>query len=145
MIGIIDQRYRIYRRQGRVYYLFDKFTKKRESLETSNGAVALRLLNARNEAERQPIINRQIASAYLVVGDPEAMGRTWQGVMEEIVKLKCDATQQRWLRASQDCAFDLIRNVAIVETQPRSSRTRVGEFRRFGTLILAIKRAGGEL
>ena len=34
MTAIMKQRFRIYRRQGGVFYLFDRVTGKRESLET---------------------------------------------------------------------------------------------------------------
>src|SRR5512136_1309092 len=106
MNEIMKPRYRIYRRQGGVFYLFDRHTGKRESLETDDEAVAKRLLHAKNEAQQQPLINRQIARAYLAVGDPEITRRQWQTVMEEIIKLKHGETQERWLRASKDHAFD---------------------------------------
>ena len=54
----MTQRYRIYRRLGGKFYLFDRHTGKRESLETREKPVAFRLLHARNEAMIQPIINR---------------------------------------------------------------------------------------
>ena len=38
-------------------------------------------------------------------------------VLTEIIKLKHDATQQRWINASKDHAFDLIRDLPIFETQ----------------------------
>ena len=37
--------------------------------------------------------------------------------MEEIIKTKRDQTQARWVRASKDHAFDLIRDLAIFETR----------------------------
>ncbi|MCX6927914.1 MAG: tyrosine-type recombinase/integrase [Verrucomicrobia bacterium] len=110
-------RYRIYRRQGGVFYLFDRHTGKRESLETADQAAAQRLLHAKNEAQQQPLINRQIARAYLAVGDPEITRRTWRDVLVEIIKLKHHATQQRWITAGKDHAFDLIRDLPIFETQ----------------------------
>jgi integrase len=117
MEEIMKPRYRIYRRQGGVFYLFDRHTGKRESLETADAAAAQRLLHAKNEAQQQPLINRQIARAYLAVGDPEITRRTWRMVLAEIIKLKHDATQQRWITAGKDHAFDLIRDLPIFETQ----------------------------
>jgi hypothetical protein len=58
-------------------------------------AEAERLLHAKDEAHRQPIINLHIARAYLMVGDPEAATRSWQFVMDEIVKLKHGNTLKR--------------------------------------------------
>ena len=48
----------------------------------------LRLLHSKNEADRQPAINLQIARAYLAAGDPDVMTRTWQVVMDELIKTK---------------------------------------------------------
>lgn len=117
MKEIMKPRYRIYRRQGGVFYLFDRHTGKRESLETADQAAAQRLLHAKNEAQQQPLINRQIARAYLAVGDPQITRRTWRDVLAEIIKLKHDATQERWITASKDQAFELIRELPIFETQ----------------------------
>jgi integrase len=117
MNEIMKPRYRIYRRQGGLFYLFDRHTGKRESLQTTDEAVAQRLLHARNEAQQQPMINRQIARAYLAVGDPQITKRTWRNVLAEIIKLKHDATQERWIIASKDHALDLILDLPIFETQ----------------------------
>ena len=112
MNDIMKPRYRIYRRQGGVFYLFDRHTGKRESLETADEAAAWRVLHAKNEAQQPPLINRQIARAYLAVGDPEITRRTWRDVLAEI-KLKRDSTQDRWIIAGKDPAFDLIRDLPI--------------------------------
>ncbi len=112
----MTQRYRIYRRLGGKFYLFDRQTGKRESLETTEKPVALRLLHARNEAMIQPIINRQIARAYLMVSDPGAVSRTWQFVMDEAVKLKDGETKVRWMVAIKDRALDGLRRVPLLET-----------------------------
>ncbi len=118
MTQIMNQRYRIYRRQAGVFYLFDRVTGKRESLNTKDVREATRLLHAKNEATANPQINRQIARAYLAVADPLINQRTWQTVIEEIIKLKKDENQQRWIRAAHDKTFDLIRNVVVMETRP---------------------------
>ncbi|HOX04554.1 MAG TPA: tyrosine-type recombinase/integrase [Candidatus Paceibacterota bacterium] len=114
----MNPRYRLYRRRRGVFYLFDRVTGKRESLDTRDAREAARLLHAKNEATANPQINRQIARAYLAVADPLINQRTWQTVMGEIIKLKKDENQQRWIRAAQDKAFDLIRNVVVMETRP---------------------------
>jgi integrase len=112
------QRYRLYLREktGR-YYLHDDATGKQESLHTKDKATAERLFHSRNEAEKQPAINLQIARAYLAATDAQIGTRTWQHVMEEMVKLKSGETQRRWLVAIKDKAFDLIRNRPILETR----------------------------
>jgi len=118
MNRIMKPRYRIYRRQGGVFYLFDRQTGKRESLETTQTAEAVRLLHARNEAQQEPIINRQIARAYLAASDPAITRRTWQNVMAEIITLKRNQTRDRWITAGKDHAFDVICNLPVFQTQP---------------------------
>jgi hypothetical protein len=110
------QKYRMFLR-GTVYWVQDNVTGKQESLGTKDRTEAGRLFNAKNEASRQPIINMQIARAYLLVGDPEVAKRTWQFVMEEIVKLKHDETRRRWLVAIKDKALDRLRVLSLMETR----------------------------
>jgi hypothetical protein len=103
--------------RGSVYWVQDNHTRKQESLGTKDPAEAKRLLHAKNEAHRQPVINMQIARAYLLVSDPEFAKRTWQFVMDEAVKLKSGETQRRWLVAVKDKRFDGIRKLPIMETR----------------------------
>jgi integrase len=110
------QKYRMFRR-GAVYWIQDNTTGKQESLGTKIKSEAQRLFAVRNEAHRQPIINMQIARAYLLVGDPAASKRDWQSVMEEIVKLKQKETLRRWQTAIKDKAFDAIRTLPLIETR----------------------------
>lgn len=98
----MKQRFRLYRRgRGGRFYIHDSDSGKQESLGTSDRALALRLLHSRNETQQEPAINLQIARAYLAVSDPEVSKRTWQGAMEELVKLKHGETQRRWLLAKK--------------------------------------------
>jgi integrase len=77
---------------------------------------AERLLHSRNEAQQQPAVNLQIARAYLATSDPEITKRTWQTVMDEVVKLKRGDTQRRWLVATKDKALAGLRSRPLVET-----------------------------
>jgi hypothetical protein len=103
--------------RGNVYWIQDNETRKQETLRTKDRTEAERLLNAKNEAHRQPIINLQIARAYLMVGDPKAAQRTWREVMGEIVKLKHGETERRWLVAVKDKALEGIQNLPLLETR----------------------------
>jgi hypothetical protein len=103
--------------RGSVYWIQDNVTGKQTSLGTKDRTEAGRLFNAQNEASRQPIVNVQIARAYLLVSDPEVAKRTWQFVMEEIVKLKHDETRRRWLVAIKDKALDGLRVLPLMETR----------------------------
>jgi len=131
----------LYRRQAGRFDLFDRQTGKRESLQTSAETSARRLLHAKNEAQQQPPINRQIARAYLAVGDPEITRRTWRDVMAKIIKLKHDTTQQRWITASKDRAFDLIHELPVFETQA-THFLRALERGRVATLLQRLPQAG---
>src|SRR5439155_7237744 len=110
------KRYRLFLR-GTVFWCQDNETGKQETLRTKDRDEAERLFNAKNEAHRQPIINLQIARAYLMVGDPQAATRTWQNVMEEILKLKHGETERRWKVAIKDRALDGIRGLPLLETR----------------------------
>jgi integrase len=112
------QRFRLYRRKkGGRYYIHDDATGKQDSLHTTDRTTALRLVHSRNEAEQQPAVNLQIARAYLAATDPQISTRTWQYVMDEMVKLKRGETQRRWLVAVKDKEMDIIRNLPVLETR----------------------------
>ncbi len=49
---------------------------------------------------------------------PQIARRTWQDVMDESTKVKKGPTRDRWMRAMHDRAFDLIRQMPILETRP---------------------------
>jgi hypothetical protein len=114
----MKQWFRLYRRKnGGRFYLQDSTTGKQESLGTADRAEALRVLHARNEAERQPAMNLQIARAYLVASDPQFALRDWQHVMNEVARQKKGVTQGRWTRAMREKPFDKIRAKVLIETK----------------------------
>jgi len=77
----MKQRYRLFRRGWGTYYCEDTQTGNQESLHTQKKLCAIRLVNAKNEAEHQPLINLQLARAYLSASDATFLSRTWQQVM----------------------------------------------------------------
>jgi hypothetical protein len=76
-------RFNLFRRNG-VFYTEDTMTGKQTSLRTKDETEAKSLLNAKNEAQRQPILNLYLARAYLTASDPAFVERTWQTVMEQL-------------------------------------------------------------
>src|SRR5580658_5117757 len=108
-------RFIMFNRAG-VYYSEDTTTGKQHSLRTKNEAEALALLHSKNEAYRQPVLNLHIARTYLTATDPEVARRTWQVPMDEMTKTKTGSTHARHETAMKDKAFDLIRNLPILET-----------------------------
>lgn len=111
-------RYRLTQRSSRggMFYCVDTKTGKRRSLQTCDQDEARQIIDAWNQAHRQPAINLQIAQAYLQHGDPAMASRTWQHVMEQILSTKTGNTRERWQYAIQDMAFDLIRHHKLIET-----------------------------
>ena len=65
----MKQRFILFRRGG-VYYSEDTTTRKQHSLRTKDETEAQTLLNAKNESFRQPVLNLQIARAYLTASAP---------------------------------------------------------------------------
>lgn len=114
----MKSRYRIFlnKTRGGYYYVQDRATRRQESLGTKDKATADRLVNALNEADRQPAINRLIAQAYIRAADPKMVNRTWADVMSAILDRHEGETLRRWKTAVKDRAFDAIRKRPIVET-----------------------------
>ena len=113
----MKQRFRLYRRKGGIYYLHDSQSGKQTSLGTRHRSEAVELFSARLQAHRQAHLNLQLARTYLAATDPMVAKRTWQVPMEELAKTKRGATLERWQYVIKDKAFDLIRNLPILETQ----------------------------
>ncbi len=61
-----------------------------------------------------------MARTHLQVSDAESIRRTWQNVMDSIVRTKTGNTRIRWERAARSKSFDPIRNLAVVETKADS-------------------------
>jgi hypothetical protein len=63
----MKKRFRLIRRslQGGKFYIVDTTTGKRESLGTTSEEDAEQILQAKNEAERQPMVNRQVSGEAL--------------------------------------------------------------------------------
>lgn len=112
-------RYRLIRRgvRGGAFYSVDTHTGKRTSLGTASEDEARQIIEAKNQAQRQPVLNLQIAKAYLAGTDSGIAQRTWQQALDALTASKHGANQERWRRAGRDEAFDLIRHRVIIETQ----------------------------
>jgi integrase len=108
--------YAMFRRRKKIYYAYDRKTKRQESLRTTDKDEALRFLVAMNEASKECAMNLSLAQIYLKHSDPRNLRRTWQYVLDEIVKIKTGATQSRWRNARSDAAFDSIRDMQLLKT-----------------------------
>jgi methionine synthase II (cobalamin-independent) len=73
----------------------DTQTGKRTSLRTMDDDEAHQLIEAKNNAERQPVLNLQIAKAYLAGSDTGMRTRTWQDAVEALIAMKQGANRDR--------------------------------------------------
>ena len=71
-----------------MFYCVDKNTGIRTSLNTSNKDEAQQFIEAKNNAERQPIFSLQIAKAYLAGRDTGIKTRTWRDAIEALTDIK---------------------------------------------------------
>ena len=112
-------RYRLICRgiRGGAYYCVDTKTGKRTSLGTTNADDARQIIQARNNSERQPVLNLQIAKAYLAGSDNGITTRTWQNAIEALTNTKQGANQHRWKTAAKDKAFVMLLPEVIIETK----------------------------
>jgi hypothetical protein len=114
-VKIMKTRYRLTCRgsRGGKFYCVDTLTGKRASLQTGSEEEASQLVEAKNQAQRQPVLNLQIAKAYLAAADENYIRRTWHEIMAEFVKTKTGSNRTRCERAVLDKNFDSIRVIAI--------------------------------
>src|SRR5215469_14594965 len=103
-------------RRGEVFYIQDTATGKQTSLRTKDETEARSLLNARNEAQRQPVLNLHLARAYLTASDPAFVERTWQTVIQQLQARGKDSSRERYENVFQSPAFDGLRNKKLMET-----------------------------
>src|SRR6202042_1154006 len=102
-------KYTLFRR-GEIYYSQDTATGHQKSLRTRDETEARSLLNAMNEAQRQPVLNLHLARAYLTASDPAFVERTWQAVMEQLQSRGKDSSRERYATVFKSSCFDSLRN-----------------------------------
>lgn len=115
----MPQRYRLMCRgaRGRKFYAVDTQNGKRTSLRTSDPEEAERLVHAKNEAERQPMLNLHMAKVYLSGTHSALAKRTWRDAIEAIIGLKAGSNQERWKTFLNDRALTPLLPLIVVETQ----------------------------
>ena len=108
-------KYTLFRRNG-VFYSQDSTTGQQKSLRTRDEAEALKLINASNEAHRQPVLNLQLARAYLTASDPAFVERTWQTAMAQLQARGKNSSRERYESVFKSPSFDGLRNKRLMET-----------------------------
>ncbi len=99
-----------------MFYIQDAATGKQTSLRTKDETEAKSLLNARNEAQRQPVLNLHLARAYLTASDPAFVERTWGTVMEQLQSRGKDSSRERYNSVFKSACFDTLRRKKLLET-----------------------------
>ncbi|HWB60948.1 MAG TPA: tyrosine-type recombinase/integrase [Chthoniobacteraceae bacterium] len=112
----VQLKYRLYRRSNGGFYWQDNDSPKQGSLRTKDKHEAQCLINAMNEAHRQPSVNLALGRVYLAAHDPKMTTRTWQAIMDEMATHGIPTTQERCARALRSKAYDAIRNKPLAET-----------------------------
>jgi integrase len=112
-------RYRLIFRgtRGGMFYCVDKVTGKRASLQTTDKDEAQQIVEAKNNSVRQPVLNLQIAKAYLAGTDNGIASRTWQQALDSLTNTKRGANQDRWRTVAKDQALAPLLPRVIIETQ----------------------------
>ena len=100
-----------------MYYCVDKTIGKRTSLGTTNEDEARQIVEAKNTATRQPILNLQIAKAYIAGTDSGITTRTWRQAIEALIETKHGANRDRWVNVTKDRALVPLFPRVIIETQ----------------------------
>src|ERR1700685_3013653 len=108
-------KYTLFRRGG-VFYAQESATGNQTSLRTKDETEAKSLLNAKNEAQRQPVLNLHLARAYLTASDPAFVERTWQVVMEQMQSRGKESSRERYESVFKSPSFDGIRSKKLMET-----------------------------
>jgi integrase len=127
----LKARYRLTRRgsRGDTFYCKDTKTGKRTSLRTGDENAAQQIVNAKNQAQQQPLLNLQLAKAYLRGSDSVIAKRTWWDAIVARTETKLGANKDRWIIAQKDKACQSLWPHRLVETQ--------------GEELLNVLRAGG--
>jgi hypothetical protein len=97
--------------------LFPRFgDRPAKKLRTRDEAEASQLLNARNDAMRQPVLNLHLARAYLAASDPAFVEHTWQTVMAQMQIRGQDSSRERYASVFKSSCFDALRHKRLLET-----------------------------
>lgn len=99
------------------YYVEDRLEAKQRSLGTRDKAEAARLLAAYTEADKNRLMNLQMARVYATASEPEIATRTWNDVFSAILSSKKNKeTAKRWNIAWKDEFIASLLQVKLMET-----------------------------
>jgi integrase len=103
-------------RRGDVFYFQDRATGQQKSLQTHDKYEARKLVQAKNDAVNQPLMNLVMAKTYLAAKDPKLIVRTWADVMERFCNRDKEPTRIRHERVVRTKPMQFLRDKRLVET-----------------------------
>jgi hypothetical protein len=103
-------------RRGTMFYCEDRTTGQQKSLQTKDETEATKIVQAKNDAVNQPLMNLVMAKTYLAAKDPKLISRTWADVMERFCKRDKEPTRIRHERAVRTKPMQFLRDKRLVET-----------------------------
>lgn len=99
-----------------MFYCEDRTTGQQKSLLTRNEAEARKLIQAKNDAVAQPLMNLVMAKTFLAAQDPKLIIRTWADVMQRFCDRSKDSTRIRHERVIRTKTMQFLREKRLVET-----------------------------
>jgi integrase len=103
-------------RRGAVFYFEDRTSGQQRSLHTRDQSEARRILQAKNDAVNQPLMNLVMAKTYLAAQDPKLITRTWADVMQMFCERGKPSTRRRHARVVASKPMQYLRDKKLVET-----------------------------
>jgi integrase len=111
----MQDRYTMFRR-GALFYCEDRTNGQQKSLRTRNESEARRILQAKNDAVNQPLMNLVMAKTYLAAQDPKLITRTWADVMQVFCERGKPSTRIRHARVVRSKPMQYLKTKKLVET-----------------------------
>ncbi len=103
-------------RRGQVWYVEDRESGQQKSLKTRDENEARRIVQAKNDAVKQPLLNIVMAQTYLSAIDPKIITRTWADVFERFCCRTNPATKMRNERVVRTKPMQYLRAKKLIET-----------------------------
>src|ERR1700733_4233427 len=111
----MQNRFTMFRR-GTMFYCEDRTTGQQKSLQTTDKAEAQKIVQAKNDAVNQPLMNLVMAKTYLAAKDPKLITRTWADVMQRFCQRDKEPTRIRHERVVKTKPMLFLRDKRLVET-----------------------------
>jgi len=103
-------------RRGKVFYFEDRETKLQKSLHTQDLGVARKIIQAKNDAINQPMMNLVMAKTFLAAQDPKLITRTWADVLERFCDRSNTNTRMRHERVVRTKPMQFLKSKRLIET-----------------------------